>query len=186
MKPPISKPKLFRPSVDGTYAVDLILAVSCGHGFKLKGPIYENCTTSGNWQQINHEQDDQFYSSNYPRKCLPSNIDNIFLKLLIIREEFSYIFHYLIHKIHIIYLKNHVLVYCDSYPQPGNSGRLSIKMEFGELMEEVLTVWLLSHVVETSISQIRVTCLVTHPLPELSHPLVSRVKMERLHTGIME
>ena len=59
-------------------------------------------------------------------------------------------------------------------------------MEFGELMEEVWTVWLLSHVVETSIPQLRVTGLVTHPLPELSLPLVDRAKMEELHIGIME
>ena len=127
LKPPISNPTFVEPSANGRYAVGIILQATCCHGFKLEGPILEECTTSGNWQQINHEQDDCFYSSDYLRKCLPSNIDNIFLKLIIIREEFSYIFHYLIHEIHIIYLKNHVLVYCDSYPQPGNSERLSIK-----------------------------------------------------------
>ena len=45
--------------------------------------------------------------------------------------------------------------------------------------------WLLSHVLETSIPQLRVTGLVTHQ-PELSLPLVDRTKIEELHIGIME
>ena len=64
----------------------------CGSGFIIEGARCEVCTASGNWKQPFYDQDyDENYSPNYPRKCVPGNTNNIFLKLLIIREQFSYV-----------------------------------------------------------------------------------------------
>ena len=90
--PPLFKPQYYNPTPDGTYGVGFILIAYCGSGFIIKGPRREVCTASGNWKQPFYDENyDENYSPNYPRKCVPGNTNNIFLKLLIIREQFSYV-----------------------------------------------------------------------------------------------
>ena len=93
MSGPISNPqalKYFKKSVDGTNAVGISLLSHCSHGYKIRGPEIQTCTASGNWVQTRHKKNEPHYlTPNHPIDCLLGNTNNIFLKLLIIREQFS-------------------------------------------------------------------------------------------------
>ena len=82
----LSNPKFLKKSVDGTYAVGLLLFSRCNLGFELRGPQVQTCKASGNWEQKRHKKNEPYYlTPNHPADCLPGNTNNIFHKLLTIK-----------------------------------------------------------------------------------------------------